>query len=187
MAPFHPMSCIKLDRTPASLKRPTKSDGHIGGPAQTLVANSTSSTALFGFRVSDLKTHEVRFFFLFLLYDLCSRAVYQWQRGPPWSQYVVSNTLYKLKKKKLMWSAYRGALESINASVSRRQRHFPAAGHLLFMTAGAEKPLRWRREMICGGAGHSLWWNHPINSGSRHWIQSPNWCLHCLCADCCSF
>lgn len=74
-----------------------------------------------------------------------------------------------------MWSAYRGALESINASVSRRQRHFPAAGHLLFMTAGAEEPLRWRREMICGGAGHSLWWNHPINSGSRHWIRSPNW------------
>lgn len=178
MAPFHPMSCIKLDRTPASLKRPTKSDGHIGGPAQTLVASSTSSTALFGFRVSDLKTHGIRFFFF--------PAVYQWQRGPPWSQYVVSNTLYylvqiKKKKKKslLMWSAYRGALESVNASVSRRQRHFPAAGHLLFMTAGAEEPLRWRREMICGGAAHSLWWNHPINSGSRHWIRSPN-CYVCI-------
>lgn len=89
------MSCIKLDRTPASLKRPTKSDGHIGGPAQTLVASSTSSTALFGFRVSDLKTHGIRFFFF--------PAVYQWQRGPPWSQYVVSNTLYylvQIKKKK---------------------------------------------------------------------------------------
>lgn len=103
MAPFHPMSCIKLDRTPASLKRPTKSDGHIGGPAQTLVASSTSSTALFGFRVSDLKTHEQLDFFFF-------PAVYQWQRGPPWSQYVVSNTLYclvhiKKKESLLMWSA----------------------------------------------------------------------------------
>lgn len=51
---------------------------------------------------------------------------------------------YKLKKKKVFSCEvlYRGALESMNASVSRRQRRFPAAGHLLFMTAGAEKPLR---------------------------------------------
>lgn len=68
-----------------------------------------------------------------------------------------------------MWSAYRGALESMNASVSRRQRRFPAAGHLLFMTAGAEKP---GREMICGGAGHTAFGeiiplirDHVIGSG----------------------
>lgn len=99
MAPFHPMSCIKLDRTPASLKRPTKSDGHIGGPAQTLVASSTSSTALFGFRVSDLKTHGIRLFF-FLLY-ISGREVH---RGASTLCQTPCIAWYKFKEKKKVFS-----------------------------------------------------------------------------------
>lgn len=53
MAPCHPTFCTKLDKTPALLRRPMKSDGRTGVPGPTLGGNSTSSMVLFGSRVSD--------------------------------------------------------------------------------------------------------------------------------------
>lgn len=53
MALCHPTFCTKLDKTPALRRRPMKSDGPTGVPGPTLGGNSTSSTVLFGYKVSD--------------------------------------------------------------------------------------------------------------------------------------